>query len=165
MVRRQKEEAMDFAEILRLSQPFFQLLSALILLFTLLNASRMRRTKALDLSCNYQARYHETNWEDIRSVERGEISAETWYEKFWNLQLEQYQYWKMGYIPNDIFSYWMRLRQKEWAKNASLGAKTYREGWNRAKEYLSDPQFAGFMTRVFEGKLSLALKSRKTARI
>ena len=148
---------MDFGEILRSSQPVFQFLSAIILLFTLLNAAKMRRTKALDLANAYQTRYNEANWREKQQVERGELSADIWYEKFWNLQLEQYQYWRMGYIPSDIFEYWLRLRRKEWETNSSLGEKTYREGWHLGKACFSDPHFAEFMNLVFDGDIRRAL--------
>jgi len=150
--------------------------------------SNQREMKGIDLLATFQKRYDELAY-DVRSrvndptklVARDSASQSTqfndstkttsekskdWYHRFWDLQFEQYQYWKLGYINKDIYVTWMEFRKHEWDTNDSLAGMTYQEGWTETKEHHfgggSDrgayyKNFTKFMRDVFDGKTNVYL--------
>jgi hypothetical protein len=126
-----------------------------------------RDMKGIDLLVSFQQRYDALAYDarsqaslNITDAEKSTKAME-WYRRFWDLQFEQYQYWKKGYINYDIYESWMDFRWHEWDTNDSLNGVTYRVGWKDTKEkhfggrpsgvsYYKD--FICFMENVFDGK-------------
>jgi hypothetical protein len=118
--------------------------------------------KTLDLMLRCQERY-ERIYYDIRSeTNHGSRKAEEYYDRYWGLQIDQYQYWKEGFIDSETYSYWMHLRNLEWQQNDKVGELSYQDGWKYAIKHLGldGSDFHRFMTSVFNGKHHLVSSYR-----
>ncbi len=122
------------------------------LIYTL---DQQRKMKVIDLLAEFQRRYDEVTYDVKGKVQAqpqvGQVRPEEYYRRYWDLQLEQHQYWKSGYITREIYSSWMDFRRREWLANEQVGGKSYQDGWQEAKRYLDDYEFSNFMERVFNG--------------
>lgn len=114
-----------------------------------------REMKIIDLLSHFQQRYDQITYEvksEVQALPEAQARPlEAYYYRFWDLQLEQYQAWKAGFITPEIYSSWMEQRQREWGRNWAVGGKTYQDGWRETKEYLNNKEFADFMDKVFAG--------------
>jgi hypothetical protein len=126
------------------------------LLYTVHNEREM---KTIDLLTHFQQRYDYLVYEEQRKLqalpeEQARPQAEAFYRRFWDLQLEQYQEWREGFITPEIFSSWMNFRRCEWERNEKVGGVTYREGWEGFKKYLGndDDGFSAYMEEVFKNR-------------
>lgn len=83
-------------------------------------------------------------------------------ELYWHLQIDQFQYWKKGYIKDDTYRWWMKCRRNEWENNEKIGDISYRDGWNHAKTKLRPPsEFIKFIELIFKGKIDNAFSMKK----
>src|SRR5437764_977233 len=97
-----------------LTQPwFYQSLGAFVStcalcfsIYALLHTSSVQRQmKTIDLMRSFQERYDRLEWVESKAV-HDEDTAKRYFARYWNLQLEQYEYWKQGFIDDKIFAYW-----------------------------------------------------------
>ncbi len=116
------------------------------------NVNQSLRT--LDLMMQCQGRYERIHY-DVRSeAVSGQRDHREYFERYWALQHDQYQYWKDGFIDEDIYFYWMYLRHLEWERNEKLRTMTYQDGWAFSVEHLGreGSDFHRFMRSVFRGR-------------
>ncbi|SRR6266478_5183842 len=122
--------------------------------------ANQRDLKGIDLLVTFQKRYDELAY-DVRSKVDSDEKATEYYHRFWDLQFEQYQYWKLGMIQPEIYGSWMEFRRQEFVRNYKIRNVTFQEGWLEGKNYLfaGDPkrsgyykEFADFMDGVFRGE-------------
>jgi hypothetical protein len=119
----------------------------------------------MDVAIGCQHRYMDTVFDAKMLVKEGKVKGEDYYLKFWNLQIDQFQYWTLGYIETEIYRYWMQCRHRESERNETLGGISYDAGWKLAQEQLCPPPaFVEFMTKVFHGDLEVALAGKNQAR-
>jgi hypothetical protein len=129
-----------------------------------------RELKEIDLRQFFLKRYEEIVFDQREKVESLpantpkeilEKKARSYYHRFWDLQLEEYQFRCSHLIDERIYSSWMDFRYGEFRENADLQGINYRTGWEEAKDYFSkrEPQkkryytnFIGFMDKVFNGE-------------
>jgi len=71
--------------------------------------------------------------------------VDDYYYRFWNLQLEQWQTHRLRLLPDDLFNLWMKLRHTDFDQNKKLGNTSFREGWDKMKGILAEPEFIEFM--------------------
>lgn len=122
---------------------------------------RQYEMKTIDLMRSFQSRYDKLVWEVVDGVQNKSQAAQ-YYSRYWNLQLEQYEYWKQGYIDDNIYAYWMRLRRATYNNPIldPLGNRIpgygYQEGWKDAKKWLRIDlhtyDFGPFMEEVMNTK-------------
>ena len=135
-------------------------LAAFVLSLLSLTVTRKRQheMKTIDLMRSFQDRYDKLVFEAADQVKNGE-EAERFFYRYWNLQLEQYEYWKQGYIDDRVYAYWMAFRRAEYKEDEKLfkrhPAATYKQGWEKAKELLKldlHPigDFQEFIEEVFD---------------
>ena len=132
----------------------------------LISSHRQREDKAVEMTSYFQQRYADVSSErealSHPAANRTDSLAHPHrcHEvavHFWNLQLEQYQFWRKGLIPQEFFEYWMRCRHYEEGKaQLSFGTMSYLESWEYAKGVLNHPEFASFMDAVLKGDLTVA---------
>ena len=88
-------------------------------------------------------------------------SAFSYYHRFWDLQLEEYQFRCDGLIDKRVYASWMDFRRGEYQINNHLQSVTYKEGWEEAKIYFLEREpsrapyytyFIEFMEKVFQGE-------------
>ncbi len=102
------------------------------------NTTVQHEMKQIDLMRHFQDRYDKIIWEVSKEV-TDERTANAYFDRYWNLQLEQYEYWKQGLIDDDVFAYWMKLRREsymdaEWRPfEETLPDYTYKQGWEHAR--------------------------------
>ena len=135
-------------------------------------SSTQRQLKEIDLRQNFLRRYEElvfdvkpktvsapTNTDDEKKA--AQSMAFTYYHRFWDLQLEEYQFWKEGLIDKAIYASWMDFRRSEMQNNETLQGISYRQAWDEMKTYLRGrerkgsnyyKEFIDFMDGVFDGK-------------
>jgi len=39
----------------------------------------------------------------------------SWVQRFWSLQVDEYEFWRRGFIDNDFFRYWMISRHRDFS--------------------------------------------------
>jgi hypothetical protein len=106
-----------------------------------INIQRQHEMKTIDLMGHFQDRYDELIWEVADHVTDTE-KAENYFSRYWNLQLEQYEYWKQDLIADDIYAYWMGLRRALYNDphyrpfKLTLPEYTYQQGWQHAQKDL-----------------------------
>jgi hypothetical protein len=107
--------------------------------------------KSVDVMLAFTDRYQGLLWVDRQLVAQGLMLEEEYYFKYWDLQLDQYHYWKRGYVDPTTFSYWMDSRYADWNENQMTGQISYQEGWRMTKDRLQDPDFSRFIDQVVSG--------------
>ena len=130
-----------------------------------------RDLKQIDLRQDFLKRYEEIVFDEkekvkslrARTPKEKEIArkkAFSYYHRFWDLQLEEYQFRCDGLIDKRIYASWMDFRRGEHRDNDNLQGITYKEGWEESKKYFLDREpsrapyytyFTGFMEKVFQG--------------
>lgn len=93
---------------------------ALIISVLALITARLQsgRHKLIDVTMHFQHAYDELEMlkTHVNSIE----AARYWFNRFWNLQARQYEYWLNGYIEDDIFVYWMMCRWNEYKEKIQI---------------------------------------------
>jgi hypothetical protein len=119
--------------------------------------------KRLDVLLQCQTRYEKIVYDTKRKIIDEKRDAQDYYDLFWDLQVEQYQYWKLGYLDSDTYSYWMHWRYVEWQRNDSINGVDYHEGWKRfcSKTRMEGKDFHLDMESVFSGEHRLLRKYLK----
>ena len=70
---------------------------------------------------------------------------------YWALQYEQWEYFKLGLIPDSMFKAWMRARILCFSAKSTetLGGKSHRDSWESCKgDYQHVPDFIEYMTAL-----------------
>lgn len=141
-----------------------QSLSVIIALFALVisirtrkqNVESLREMKTIDLMRSFQERYDNLRWESALQVD-SPAAAKRYYERFWNLQLEQFEYWIGGFIQHKTYAFWMDIRRHSFENGEDLfppGIQyAFANGWEDAKLSLrlvqySDGRFVRFIERI-----------------
>lgn len=104
-----------------------------------INTAREHEMKTIDLMWHFQDRYDNLVWEIAPAV-HDDAGARAYYGRYWNMQLEQFEYWQQGLIEDDVYAYWMALRRATYNDPArpfpSLPDYTFARGWEEAKQDL-----------------------------
>lgn len=72
---------------------------------------------------------------------------------YWALQYEQWEYFKLGLIPDSMFKAWMRARVLCFSEESAerLGGKSYRNSWESCRgDYRHVADFIEYMTTLIE---------------
>jgi hypothetical protein len=82
-------------------------------------------------------------------LQPGAITSTRYFELLWNLHFAEFHFFKRGFLPREIYSLWVLVRNKEYHanKNQPLLGLTEEEGWTHAKKYLVDKEFTTFVDR------------------
>lgn len=100
------------------------------------------RHKEFDITMHFQEAWDDL--EMLKSEVDSKPEAQYWFNRYWNLQIRQFEYWLRGYIRDEIFIYWMRCRRADYeAKRRFIVIKknsgahdleyTYDQGWEDVK--------------------------------
>jgi hypothetical protein len=139
--------------------------------------STQRELKAIDLRQSFQKRYEELVFDGkdkasapVQDQGQAQKLAIGYYHRFWDLQLEEYQYWKDGLVDAEVYASWMDFRRLEWKANDPLQGVTYQQAWAEVKVYFLNhetnriayyKEFTDFMEGVFQGKTETYAKGPK----
>jgi hypothetical protein len=120
---------------------------------------RLHEMKTIDLMRSFQDRYDRLVFED--SIDETPEGERHFYLRYWNLQLEQYQYWKQYLIEDGIFEYWMALRREAYNETMHPFRRKlsvpFAKGWEEAKQGLKlglhrGGDFQRFMDHIFTSR-------------
>ncbi|HEV2803375.1 MAG TPA: hypothetical protein VGW57_00460 [Chthoniobacterales bacterium] len=129
----------------------------------LLTYSWTRRHKKMDVTMHFQEAYGLLEKEKTQVRDR--TDAKSWFRRYWNLQIRQYEYWLHGYIPDEIYVYWMYCNKRDYDfrrrfcfydafGNPTLIEYDYSKGWNAVKNDIVLKQHPYFFTRFVERVLA-----------
>ncbi len=119
--------------------------------------------KVIDLLIHFGKLYEQiafAEWSELANspTPQSRQRVEQHFRRFWNLQLEQFLFYKRGLIDRETYQYWMNCRFEEnkanesvpWKDKKGSGSMSFREGWEYARShYIRDNTFVGFMNQVF----------------
>ena len=124
--------------------------------------SLMRRQKTLDFADAFMRR-----WDEIRYVMLPKVSAAggsggfsdmQYFQRYWNLQFDQFHAWRTGNLLRIYYEHWMLQRHSEYVDQAPIGTHTYREGWDLVQGSIGDTKFVDFMNMVLKNDVDAAFK-------
>lgn len=158
--------------MLEIAQTVGLLTTAIVAVVGLYQASNTNKStlralsmsKTIDLCIYFQKRYERIAYVDRKD---NDIHADEYYECFWNLQFEQWKYFRLGYINKKIYYYWVHKRKKEYEKNINWKGVEYQKGFDDAMYRLETPEFCKFMRKIFNSdfhNIYLILKKEKKKR-
>ena len=120
------------------------------------------RHKEMDVTMHFQEAYALLEKDKVQV--RDWSDAESWFRRYWNLQIRQYEYWLHGYIRDEIYVYWMHCNKhdcdfppREFFFYDTFGNPTlikydYSKGWSAVKNDVVFTQhpyhFKQFIERV-----------------
>lgn len=128
-------------------------LTSLIALYTIVilrkSLIQTKEHQSINLTNDYQKRYEAIKYDVGVADLRSNSDWENYYLKYWNLQFEQFEYFKKGYIDESIYTYWLIVRYGEYHENAKTGKMNYKNGWDFVSDKTVSTEFKSFMERVF----------------
>ncbi|WP_428506795.1 hypothetical protein [Roseateles sp.] len=80
-------------------------------------------------------------------------AALAFFFRFWSLQLDQFDSWQLGFIPDEIYMRWLAQRQAEYKKEddgfpfggyGQPGFMSFREGWERVSGSWNEDRYHTF---------------------
>jgi hypothetical protein len=137
------------------------ILTGLGTLFVLFQSFKLtRRLKEADVLMECYRRF-DVLVDRRETICAGGSSADStyYYERFWNLQNDEFSLFKGGYIDEKTYGAWLAARHEEHVVNSQIGDRTYRQGWEHIKTFNKDQEFIGFMEEVFKGNASKAMSA------
>lgn len=132
-----------------------------------------RRFDALTLERHALERRLRATGSRVRHDELMMSEVATWAERFWNLQIDQYEFWCRGLIDEDLFRLWMRSRQADYMQALATGPDSlaymvYVEHYRRLSALWPERtgpsqrgNFKEFATLVRSQQLALAMKKHR----
>jgi hypothetical protein len=113
-------------------------------------ASRMKKTDVF-MECS---RRYDSLVAVRDNLAVAKLNSKAYFERFWMLQVDQYNHWRRGYIEDHVYRLWLYDRHAEFMANHSIGGVPYRAGWETAKATtIRDKAFLDHMTYVSDGQI------------
>jgi len=150
---------LKYAQVAQIIQAIFSIVigvatvRVLFLTFKLTTASHeltvashalTRQSMVANILGEFNARFSRI-WE-MRADPHVKADPIVYYQHFWSLQFDQFDAWRRGTVPDDIFLYWANSRHVDWAKDNPLGKMGYKEGFQKTViATWEQPDFKEFM--------------------
>jgi hypothetical protein len=142
-----------------LAQIFTAPFTALILYLSLRTT---RKLKVADVILESHRRYDlllafkdQLNCDDANKRDE---HLDSYFERFWKLQDDEFDNWQKGLISNEVYKGWMIARWRERNVKPGNGKTTYYESWDRYRESTTSPGFPEFMDDVLQNGPECAIK-------
>jgi len=104
------------------------------------NLEIIKELKRIEITYDFQKRF-ESIYSEYNIGKKSDDEINSYFLKFWNLQIEQFQYYIKDYIDEDAFLYWMRHSIKKINNHLKIENITYKEGWEHASEIIPNKRF------------------------
>jgi hypothetical protein len=166
-----------FEEVLSLAQVLFYFLIPIVSFLTYFQAKEIakntsslnKNSKKVDVMMVFHKRYDELKFEkepmEKQTSVDGELTQDlkNYYYRFWNLQLDQWQYSKLDFLDDEIYSHWLNSRRLEWKSLDEYEKNVYKIGLEYAMKMIGNEEFKVFIYKVvFEDeKISKLIKLEK----
>ncbi len=99
---------------------------------------------------------------------QNERDAMGFYERFWSLQRQQFEFWRNGLIPDEQYESWMLARRRDFSDVSSsffnLGGKSFLEAWQqvRVNFEVPIPKFTALINSIHSGMdVKVAMRNAK----
>lgn len=102
---------------------------------------------------------------EMRFDPRHRMDPSLYYERFWNLQYDEYHAWRDGFVSDDMFKYWLTMLRNKWLTNGTVVTEldpkkpkpvTYREGFDYVVPTWGSSRFGQVMSALHEGGVEAA---------
>ena len=115
-----------------------------------------RQSKQSDVTREFNSRYSRA-WE---MQYKPEIKADPipYYERFWNLQFDQFNAWRDGFVSDEIYKYWLTNRHTDWLTNKPIGSISYQDGFAQTVPTWSHTPFQEFMNTLHKRGVDPAIE-------
>lgn len=122
-----------------------------------------KKLKQIDVQMKCQERYEKLQFDVLPSVEDRIGKENAYYQRYWSLQFEQFQYYIGGFISDQIYLSWLRFRKMNAESNATVGNESYNDAWARIREsYLeTDKRFVALIDSAHNGSIPSDAKQLK----
>jgi len=104
------------------------------------NLEIIKELKRIEITYDFQKRF-ESIYSEYNIGKKSDDEINSYFLKFWNLQIEQFQYYIKDYIDEDAFLYWMRHSIQKINNPLKIENITYKEGWEHASEIIPNKRF------------------------
>jgi len=114
-----------------------------------------KKLKQIDVQMKCQERFERLKFEVLPSVRNIIGQENAYYQRFWTLQFEQFQYYMNGFISEQIYWSWLRSIEIDAEKNESIGMELYIDAWERVRQdfIVSNQKFVSLIDSVHKGEL------------
>lgn len=99
-------------------------------------------------------RRYEKLWEyihDKSSQKEHEFDTENLIRRYWSLQLDQYQAWCRGFVPDEQYRYWLKAREADFSAQTKIGDQPYSESARIAQQSIKASHFWDLMRQAEGG--------------
>ena len=152
-----------FAEWHTVIGPLLSLVIGVLTLIVLyLQIRTTKELKRADILQGFNARYDRL-W-DIQHNPSTVEEPQTFYTRFWSLQLDQFVQWRDGYINQKDYRVWLLQRRGDFQAKSAFKGVASSDGWEAAKkEIAASPAFVALIERLRDpmADLEAAMKNAK----
>jgi len=97
--------------------------------------------KSIDIILHCDGQFHPLREEEKKiATEQGVDVPASWsryWERFWEVQFAQFDFYRQGFIGLDRLTMWLAFRREDFGIDRKVGPMSYRAAWDRAKAYYS----------------------------
>jgi hypothetical protein len=156
----------DTAAIIEKIPQFFQVVTGIGTLLVLYQSLVLtRRLKKADVLMECGRRFDQLVDRRESICNGSQKDSCYYYERFWNLQNDEFSLWREGYIDDKTYEGWLEARHEESLKNEMVADRSYKDGWIHFRGKTKDRVFLEFMEYVFDGKIDRAMNQYKKIRM
>jgi hypothetical protein len=120
-----------------------------------------KQSKQTDVLGDFNARYSRI-WE-MRASDDIIAKPIVFYERFWSLQLDQFDAWCRGFVPRENFIFWVDSRYDDWVADKSFGQMSYRKGFEETVGTWKQSAFVTFIKTLHNAGSSAAIAEASKA--
>jgi hypothetical protein len=91
------------------------------------NKEQMFRLKQADVLHSLNARY-EKLW-DIQRRPQNDDDPQIFFMQYWSLQIDQFESWKVGLVPDSSYRVWMLQRRTDVVREWKFREMSFSQGW------------------------------------
>ncbi|MFN3242277.1 MAG: hypothetical protein ACE37K_12270 [Planctomycetota bacterium] len=111
-------------------------------------AEAMVHAKEADVLMHCNHRYA-----DVWASQFQPNSAQGYWDRFLNLQFDQFTHYRAGLIPDIVWHYWIKCRYQDYRnENFKVNDMTYRQAWEQAEQRWTDSDFLRYFRIVHENE-------------
>jgi hypothetical protein len=143
---------MTFREALDLFGDIASTFTSIGTLIILYYTSKLaKESKQADLLMDFNRRFEALC--AFKNSADGQKDPEQFWDRFWNLQFDQFTHWRQGFVNDHTFKYWMTCRHKDYSN------LKYEKAWESRKHTWRGTDFAKFMQCVHDESFEAACEA------
>lgn len=76
--------------------------------------------------------------------------ADGFWDRYFNLQLDQFEHYVQGMIPERVWHYWMKCRYNAYRDSGKLAGESYADAWNHVRKDWTYTEFVDYFELVHQ---------------